>query len=185
MAVTILISILLLVFFQLLTDFIHFIYAFGLMGTSIPPEIVSVLFLFTPLILLFKRKRFSGVVLLLLGLLVLLIIFFISFGLLFNPGNRAPAGKQGANVSLRIRGRWVPVIPARFDWISIRSEGRSQLVFLGPLPDRGDLFFNSLPKLGLGIGSFHEGFVPGIGLGLSLDWELPVNYNTPGSTFNG
>jgi len=72
MAVTILISILLLVFFQLLTDFIHFIYAFGLMGTSIPPEIVSVLFLFTPLILLFKRKRFSRVVLLLLGLLVLL-----------------------------------------------------------------------------------------------------------------
>lgn len=48
-------GILFLFFFQLLTDFIEAIYAFGLLGTSIPPEIAAVLFLFTPLLLLFGR----------------------------------------------------------------------------------------------------------------------------------
>ena len=45
-----------LLFFQLVSDFIETIYAFGLLGTNIPPEIVSVLFFFTPLILLFFRR---------------------------------------------------------------------------------------------------------------------------------
>ncbi len=44
-----------LLFFQLVSDFIETIYAFGLLGTNIPPEIVSILFFFTPLILLFFR----------------------------------------------------------------------------------------------------------------------------------
>ncbi|MBC8506197.1 MAG: endonuclease/exonuclease/phosphatase family protein [Anaerolineales bacterium] len=48
-----------LFFFQLISDFVEAIYAFGLMGTSIPPEIVSVLFLFSPLLLLFFRKGVS------------------------------------------------------------------------------------------------------------------------------
>ncbi len=49
-------TVLLLFFFQLLTEFIAAVYAFGLLGTSIPPEIAAVLFLFSPVLLLFWRK---------------------------------------------------------------------------------------------------------------------------------
>ncbi len=55
-----------LFFFQLVADFVETIYAFGLLGTNIPPEIVCVLFFFTPLILLpFRRglPRPAGTVL--------------------------------------------------------------------------------------------------------------------------
>lgn len=45
-----------LLFFQLASDFVETIYTFGLLGTNIPPEIVSVLLFFTPLILLFFRR---------------------------------------------------------------------------------------------------------------------------------
>ena len=45
-----------LLFFQLLADFVETIYAFGLLGTRIPPEIVSVLLFFSPLILLAFRR---------------------------------------------------------------------------------------------------------------------------------
>lgn len=65
-------SIFFLFFFQLLSDFIESIYAFGLLGTSIPPELVSVLVLFTPLTLLFFRKRIPPPLLLILGELILL-----------------------------------------------------------------------------------------------------------------
>jgi endonuclease/exonuclease/phosphatase family metal-dependent hydrolase/MFS family permease len=50
-------SLLFLFFFQLLSDFIAAIYAFGLMGTGIPAEIVSVLFLFSPLLLFLFPER--------------------------------------------------------------------------------------------------------------------------------
>jgi endonuclease/exonuclease/phosphatase family metal-dependent hydrolase len=40
---------------QLLTEFVEGIYAFGLMGTSIPLELVSILLLFTPILLLVLR----------------------------------------------------------------------------------------------------------------------------------
>ncbi len=56
MAAITLFGILFLFFFQLISDFVEAIYAFGLLGTSIPPELVSVLFLFSPLLLLFFRK---------------------------------------------------------------------------------------------------------------------------------
>lgn len=49
-------GILFLFFFQLLSDFVAAVYAFGLLGTSIPPEIVIVLVLFTPVVLLFLRN---------------------------------------------------------------------------------------------------------------------------------
>ncbi len=54
--VWVLYSILFLFFFQLIADFIEAIYAFGLLGTSIPPEIASVLFLFSPLLLIILKK---------------------------------------------------------------------------------------------------------------------------------
>ncbi|MFO8035548.1 MAG: endonuclease/exonuclease/phosphatase family protein [Anaerolineales bacterium] len=60
-----------LFFFQLLADFVHFLFAFGLLGTSIPPEIVCVLFLFTPVILFAFRKRIPRGWILLSGFVVL------------------------------------------------------------------------------------------------------------------
>lgn len=65
-------SLILLFFFQLISDFVEAIYAFGLMGTSIPVEIVSILFLFSPLILLFLPRGLSGWPLVLVGELMLL-----------------------------------------------------------------------------------------------------------------
>jgi endonuclease/exonuclease/phosphatase family metal-dependent hydrolase len=48
---SILFALLFLIFLQLLTEFVAAIYAFGLLGTSIPIEIVAVLLLFSPLLL--------------------------------------------------------------------------------------------------------------------------------------
>ncbi len=45
-----------LLFFQLVPDFVETIYAFGLLGTNIPPEIVTILLFFSPLVLLFFRR---------------------------------------------------------------------------------------------------------------------------------
>jgi endonuclease/exonuclease/phosphatase family metal-dependent hydrolase len=56
---------------QLITDFIEGIYAFGLLGTSVPIEIIAILFLFSPLLLLFFRKGISDRALLVLGELLL------------------------------------------------------------------------------------------------------------------
>ena len=65
-------GLLFLLFFQLVSDFIETIYAFGLLGTNIPPEIASVLFFFTPLILLFFRRRLPYRVALVLAAIVAL-----------------------------------------------------------------------------------------------------------------
>lgn len=64
-------GILILFFFQLLADFVEAIYAFGLMGTSIPIEMVSLLLFFTPLLLLVFRRRVPRWALLALGYAVL------------------------------------------------------------------------------------------------------------------
>lgn len=64
-------AILFLFFFQLLGDFVEAIYAFGLLGTSIPPEIAAVLLFFSPLLLLFLRRRPAS----LLPILTALMIF--------------------------------------------------------------------------------------------------------------
>ena len=50
-------SILFLFFFQLLTDFVEAVYIFGLLGSSIPPEIAMVLLLLSPLLLYAFGKR--------------------------------------------------------------------------------------------------------------------------------
>ena len=55
----ILYGLLFFLFFQLVSDFVEIIYAFGLLGTNIPPEIISILFFFSPLILLFFRRGLS------------------------------------------------------------------------------------------------------------------------------
>jgi endonuclease/exonuclease/phosphatase family metal-dependent hydrolase len=56
MAATLLWGLLCLCFIQLLTDFVAALYAVGLMGLNIPPEIACVLFLFAPLALVFWRR---------------------------------------------------------------------------------------------------------------------------------
>ncbi len=50
-------TILLLIFFQLLTDFVEAVYIFGLLGSSIPPEIGMVLLFLSALLLYFFGKR--------------------------------------------------------------------------------------------------------------------------------
>jgi endonuclease/exonuclease/phosphatase family metal-dependent hydrolase len=54
-----LMTILLLFFFQLLTDFVEAVYIFGLLGSSIPPEIVMVLLFLSPLLLFAFGRRMS------------------------------------------------------------------------------------------------------------------------------
>jgi len=56
-----------LFFFQLLADFVEGVYAFGLLGTSIPAEMASLLLLFSPLLLLAFRKPVPRWMLLSLG----------------------------------------------------------------------------------------------------------------------
>ncbi len=50
-------AVLFLFYFQLLADFVEAVYAFGLMSTSIPPQIVAVLLLLSPLGLLALRAE--------------------------------------------------------------------------------------------------------------------------------
>ena len=50
-------TVLFLFFFQLISEFVEGIYAFGLAGTSIPPEIVSIVLLFAPVVLLFWPRE--------------------------------------------------------------------------------------------------------------------------------
>ncbi len=57
---------------QLLAEFIAAVYAFGLMGTGIPPEIVAVAFLFAPLLWLLRKQGISPRGLWLLAALFLL-----------------------------------------------------------------------------------------------------------------
>lgn len=49
-------AVLFLFFLQLLSDFVGAVYAFGLMVTNIPPEIASLLFLFSPLLLILLHR---------------------------------------------------------------------------------------------------------------------------------
>jgi endonuclease/exonuclease/phosphatase family metal-dependent hydrolase len=64
-------SLLFLIALQLLTDFVEALYAFGLFGTGIPPEIVAVLCLLSPLLLVVLPGGLSRRSTLALGLLLL------------------------------------------------------------------------------------------------------------------
>lgn len=68
----ILFGILFLFFFQLLVDFVEGIYAFGLMGSGIPNEIVAVLLLFSPLLMLLLPRGISNRTFVGLGFIILL-----------------------------------------------------------------------------------------------------------------
>jgi endonuclease/exonuclease/phosphatase family metal-dependent hydrolase len=60
-------SLLFLLFFQLISDFVEAIYVFGLLGTGVPVEIISVLFLLSPFVLLLLPRGLSGWPLVLVG----------------------------------------------------------------------------------------------------------------------
>jgi len=83
-------AILLLFFLQLLADFIEHIYVFGLLGTSIPPEIAAVLFLLAPALLLLRRRRLPPVTLSILTALI--IIARLLEPLLDTPGRMLLSG---------------------------------------------------------------------------------------------
>jgi endonuclease/exonuclease/phosphatase family metal-dependent hydrolase len=65
-------TVIFLFFFQLVADFVEAVYAFGLMGTGIPNEIVSVLLFFSPILLLIFGKPLASRGLVLLGEVVLI-----------------------------------------------------------------------------------------------------------------
>ena len=66
-------SIFFLFTFQLITEFVEGIYAFGLLGTGIPTEIVSILLLFAPLLLCLLPRPLRGRSLALVGCLALVL----------------------------------------------------------------------------------------------------------------
>jgi len=65
-------TVIFLFFFQLVADFVEAIYAFGLLGTGIPNEIISVALFLSPLLLLIFGKPLGSRGLVLLGEMVLL-----------------------------------------------------------------------------------------------------------------
>lgn len=68
----ILAGLVILIFFQLLTDFVAGIYAFGLLGSGIPVEIAAVLLFLSPVVILIGGKALRGKALVVAGELALL-----------------------------------------------------------------------------------------------------------------
>jgi endonuclease/exonuclease/phosphatase family metal-dependent hydrolase len=71
LSAVLLFAVLLLFFLQLISEFIEAIYAFGLLGTSMPVEMAAVLLLFSPLLLLLLPRGLARWALVLLTELVL------------------------------------------------------------------------------------------------------------------
>jgi len=113
-------SILFLFFFQLIVDFIEGIYAFGLLGTSIPTELVAVLLLFSPLLMLFFPRGLSGRVLVGLGYIFLL---SRSFEVLFDTRLRMIAAGVGVACFL--------ILFPSLIWIQARRAEKSSGLILG------------------------------------------------------
>lgn len=93
---TLFFSLTFLIFFQLTSDFIESIYTFGLLGTNIPPEIVSIVFFFSPLALLFFRRLPRRGALVLAGVAALL----RGLELVLDPSGKMLASGLGVGVLL-------------------------------------------------------------------------------------
>lgn len=86
-----------LLFLQMVSDFIESVYTFGLLGTDIPPEMVSIVLFFAPAVLLaFKRKPSLRAGLILVGLAALLRALQVSLP----PGGKMLAGGIGVGLLL-------------------------------------------------------------------------------------
>lgn len=119
-------SILFLFFFQLLSEFVESIYAFGLMGTNIPTEIIFVLLFFAPLLLLIFPRAFSGWILLGLGELVL--VLRVASSLMDTRGTLILSG-LGVAAFLVFLPRWLlHPIPDEIDGISPGTIGAHSLI---------------------------------------------------------
>ena len=119
-------SILFLFFFQLLSEFVESIYAFGLMGTNIPTETILVLLFFSPLLLLIIPRAFSGWALLGLGELVL--VLRVASSLMDTRGTLILSG-LGVAAFLIFLPRWLlHPIPDEIDGISPGTIGAHSLI---------------------------------------------------------
>lgn len=90
-------SLVFLLFLQMVSDFIESVYTFGLLGTDIPPEMVSIVLFFTPVVLLFfKRKPTMRTALILAGLAAILRVLQVSLP----PDGKMLAGGAGVGLLL-------------------------------------------------------------------------------------
>jgi len=94
---TLFFSLTFLIFFQLTSDFIESIYTFGLLGTNIPPEIVSIVLFFSPLVLLLFRQRLPLRAALVLGGVAALLR---GLELVLDPGGKMLASGLGVGILL-------------------------------------------------------------------------------------
>lgn len=100
-------GLLFLLFLQLVSDFIETIYAFGLLGVSIPPEIISVLLFFSPLALLPFRRGLPRIA---VPILAVLAAAFRSLAVALGTGGKMVASGLGVGcllvlLPLLLRGR--------------------------------------------------------------------------------
>lgn len=145
-------AILFLFFFQLIAAFIEAIYAFGLMGTGIPPEIVCVLLLFSPLLLLIPKQGLGkrGVV----GLSGLVIACRLLYPLLDTREQMLVAGVGVAFFLL--------LLPAFFDNLAGASSAQTALN-LGAGLTLGVVFSILLRALDFGSDTSTQGWTQAIG----------------------
>src|SRR5574340_157383 len=112
-------SLTLLLFLQMVSDFIESVYAFGLLGTDIPPEMVSIVLFFSHVVLLFFKHRpplRAGLIL--AGLAALLRALQVSLP----PGGKMLAGGIGVGLLLI----FFPILLAH-----LRREGALNWLALG------------------------------------------------------
>jgi endonuclease/exonuclease/phosphatase family metal-dependent hydrolase len=146
-----------LFFFQLISDFIESIYAFGLLKTSLTAEVGTVLLLLSPLLLLAWRKGLPRWLLLLLGELVLLSRVTETF-----LGTRGRMFVAGAGTAC-----FLLFLPALF-W-ELRKEGRNAVGrTLGSGLTIGLLASIMLRALGSGLD------LSAIGMFQALAWALAL-----------
>ncbi len=151
-------AILFLFFFQLLTDFIGAIYAFGLLGTSIPPELAFVLLLFSPALLFLVRR--PGPRLLTALLLIILLARVIEPAL----GTRGRMMLAGAGVAA-----WLMFFPLLLWRAARRPEADAPLALTAGLL-LATLTSALLRALGAGVDISVMGWGQLLGVGLAAAW---------------
>ncbi|HHB90294.1 MAG TPA: hypothetical protein ENK60_03180 [Anaerolineae bacterium] len=115
-------AILFLFFFQLITEFVAAIYAFGLLGTGIPPEMGFVLLFFSPLFLLLVRQPRPR---LLLALLFIVLLARIAEPMLTTRGRLILSGVGVA--------AWLMLFPILLWRASRRANGDGARIFTAAL----------------------------------------------------
>jgi len=141
-------GILFLFFFQLIADFIEAVYAFGLLGTRIPVEVVSVILLFSPALLLLVRRGLPDRALFLLGQGILV--------------------SRVAEAMLDTRGRMI------VSGLGVACFLIFLPAWLGKLGEQQEAHSGSLLSAGLAVGILLAVLLkgPGAGFDLSTDHEL-------------